>query len=395
MKLKNILILCTSLLGICLLSCEGEKDLIIIEGNLPIKTSTLYMVGNSTPSGWNIDNPTPLSATEEDPLVFIWEGQLYEGELKLCLTTGSWDAGFIRPEINGTEISAEPIVDEKFDMHAGDPDNKWVITVSGIYSLKFDLRNWTMSSTYIKGADEPVVEPLDAEAVYMIGDATPTGWGIDSPTILEKKSKYIYEYSGPLTVGELKCCLSTGNFNVPFIRPETDGTAISKSGVAKNSFVYTSAPDNKWKVVDAGEYTLTFDLEKWTIAASYKGDINEGEKTPIEAETVFMIGDATPGGWSMDDASVFIIDKSDKYIFTWEGELVKGTLKACLERDGSFSCPFIRPASADVEINHTGVAQPGFVFTRNPDDKWKVTESGKYRITFNLKNWTIEAKSID
>ena len=57
--------------------------------------------------------------------------------------------------------------------------------------------------------------------------------------------------------------------------------------------------------------------------------------------------------------------------------------------------PFIRPASADVEINHTGVAQPGFVFTRNPDDKWKVTESGKYRITFNLKNWTIEAKSID
>ena len=34
-----------------LVSCDGEKDLKIIEGNLPIKTSTLYMVGDATPNG--------------------------------------------------------------------------------------------------------------------------------------------------------------------------------------------------------------------------------------------------------------------------------------------------------------------------------------------------------
>ncbi|EJW99747.1 hypothetical protein EVA_12145, partial [gut metagenome] len=33
--------------------CEGEKTLVIIEGNLPIKTSTLYMVGDATPNGWS------------------------------------------------------------------------------------------------------------------------------------------------------------------------------------------------------------------------------------------------------------------------------------------------------------------------------------------------------
>ncbi len=394
MKIKNTLILFAAILGCVLSSCEDEKDLIIIEGKLPIKTKTLYMVGNSTPNGWNIDYPTPLTPTEEDPLVFTWEGLLYQGEMKLCLTTGSWDAGFIRPEINGTEISKEPIVDATFDMHAGDPDSKWVIKDGGIYSLKFDLRNWTMSTTYVKGADAPVVEPIETEAVYMIGDATPTGWGIDNPTMLEKKSKYVFEYSGPLYKGELKCCLSTGDFNVPFIRPEAEGTTISRSGVAKSSFVYTSAPDNKWQVVDAGEYTLTFDLENWTIAAEYKGEMPDVEKEPIETESLFMIGDATPGGWSMDDASVFVVDRSDKYVFTWEGELVTGSLKACLERDGSFSCPFIRPASADVEINRNGVAETGFVFTRNPDDQWKVTEAGRYRITFNLKDWTIAVKCL-
>ena len=90
MKLRNILsVLAAGMLT--LTACEDEKDLVIYEGDLPIKTSTLYMVGDATPNGWSIDSPTPLTATEEDPLVFTWEGSLNAGEMKLCLTKGSWD----------------------------------------------------------------------------------------------------------------------------------------------------------------------------------------------------------------------------------------------------------------------------------------------------------------
>lgn len=53
MKLNNII---SFLSGLLLLtgsaSCDSEKELIIIDGNLPIKTSTLYMVGDATPNGW-------------------------------------------------------------------------------------------------------------------------------------------------------------------------------------------------------------------------------------------------------------------------------------------------------------------------------------------------------
>lgn len=107
-----------------LAGCEGEKDLIIIEGNLPIKTSTLYMVGDATPNGWSIDSPTPLTATEADPLVFEWEGQLNTGEMKLCLTTGSWDSPFIRPLNAGDIIGKSGVEETQFKMHAGDPDDK-------------------------------------------------------------------------------------------------------------------------------------------------------------------------------------------------------------------------------------------------------------------------------
>lgn len=97
MKLRHIFsAIIGLLLTACLTGCDGEKDINIIEGDLPIKTSTLYMVGDATPNGWSIDNPTPFTASEEDPLIFTWEGSLFAGEMKLCLVTGSWDAPFIR-----------------------------------------------------------------------------------------------------------------------------------------------------------------------------------------------------------------------------------------------------------------------------------------------------------
>ena len=379
---------CSLFMSIALTACDGEKELNIIEGDLPIKTTTLYMVGDATPNGWSIDSPTPLTATAEDPLVFTWEGSLYKGEMKLCLTSGSWDVGFIRPQVAGTEINKTAITAQKFDMHAGDPDNKWVVTYAGKYRLTFDLRHWTMSTAFLGENDKPVVNPIETEVLYIVGDATPKGWNIDSPTELTRQSQYIFTYEGELHAGEVKACMETGDWGVPFIRPTFGGCTISKDGVESEDFVLAANPDNKWKVTEEGKYRLTFDLEHWTIKAEYLGPIVV-VKDPIETETLFMIGDATPGGWSMDQATALTRDAANKYLFTWEGELTTGEMKACLKKDPTFSCPFLRPATADVEITADGVTSLDFVYTTGPDNKWVVKEAGTYHITFDLKNWTI------
>ncbi|MDD7604171.1 MAG: SusF/SusE family outer membrane protein, partial [Candidatus Limisoma sp.] len=314
MKLKNIFFgLTAAVATMCMSSCDEERDLKIIEGDLPIKTSVLYMVGDATPNGWSIDNPTPLEPSADDPLVFSWEGSLFTGEIKLCLTTGSFDAPFIRPENNGTSISKTNITDQKFIMHAGDPDNKWRVTDAGKYRLTFDLRNWTMSTEYLGENDAPVIDPIEAEAVYMLGDATPNGWDNNNPTELVKKSQYIFEYEGELKAGDMKACLEKGSWDVPFIRPSSADCKINKSGVESGDFVFTTGPDNKWHVEEAGVYRLTFDLEHWTITAQFIKEI-EVSTDAIETETLFMIGDATPGGWSMDDASKFTRSTTNKYI---------------------------------------------------------------------------------
>ncbi len=390
MKFNRLFFAITGIvLSVGFAGCEDEKEPVIIEGDLPIKTSTLYMVGDATPTGWNIDSPTALEPTAEDELVFQWEGQLNKGEMKLCLTPGSWDAAFIRPVVAGAEISKTNITSEKFAMHAGDPDDKWSVADAGKYRLCFDLRNWTMSTEYLAEPEIPAILPIETEFLFMVGDATPAGWSIDNPTPLTKQSQYIFVFEGTLNVGEMKLCIQTGIWDVPFIRPLEDGCKINKDGVENADFVNVANPDSKWKVEEAGQYRLTFDLENYKITSEYLGEAEAPTKEPIEAEAVYMVGDATPAGWSIDEPTQ--LTKESQYIFVYEGELVPGEIKLCIET-GSWDAPFIRPTSEACQISLAGVDSEDFIFVTNPDNKWKVTESGQYRLVFDLENWTVKVE---
>jgi hypothetical protein len=133
-----------------LISCEGEKDLVVIEGNLPIKTETFYMVGDATPTGWNLDAPTAFSPSEKDPLVFSYEGHLNTGEFKCPLKTGNWSGVFVMPVTNGCKVSKTGIEENSFSlMPTGQPDNKWKVEDAGTYKITFDLRNWVVSAVYL------------------------------------------------------------------------------------------------------------------------------------------------------------------------------------------------------------------------------------------------------
>lgn len=393
MKLKNILAAGAAVLALACTSCDEEKELVVIEGNLPIKASALYMVGDATPNGWSIDSPTPFTVNAADNLVFEWEGNLNSGEMKLCLTPGSWDAPFIRPVANGTEIGNAEIKDAPFQMHAGDPDEKWRVATSGKYHLTFNLRNWTMSSIYLGAQELPKQEPLATEVLYIVGEATPNGWNIDDPTALTKVSEYVFTYEGRLKPGDFKAVAEKGSWDAKFVRPTSNGVKIGKDGVENENMLFCKDPDNKWTVTDDGIYLLTFDLKEFKLKAEFKQAVVE-ERKPIETKTLFMVGDATPNGWSMDDATAYTVSETDPYIFTWEGTLNTGDFKCCIEKDGTWSSPFIRPVTDGVEISSKGVTSPDFMFTKNPDTKWKVTEAGKYRITFNLKDYTIEVKAL-
>ncbi|HIX27802.1 MAG TPA: SusF/SusE family outer membrane protein [Candidatus Barnesiella excrementigallinarum] len=146
---KFTAIVAIMLMGLFMASCDEEKDIIVIDGNIPIKTSTLYIVGDATPALWDVNNMYPLEMSEEDHLVFIYDGILSQGELKAYLTQGSWDqAPCVRPMTAGSPISKADNT-EQFQLYTGGEDLKWSVKDSGHYRLVFDLRNWTLSTTFL------------------------------------------------------------------------------------------------------------------------------------------------------------------------------------------------------------------------------------------------------
>lgn len=370
-----------SLLMTLFTGCDGEKDLKIIDGNLPIKTSTLFMVGDATPNGWSMDNPTPFTQNADDPMLFTWEGTLNMGEMKLCLQSGSWDNPFIRPANNLEAISKSNISGQTFAMWAGDPDNKWKVTDAGKYRLTFDMRNWTMSTEYLGEKEKPAAEPIFLEHLYAIGSATPGGWEWNQAAELRKESDYIFIYEGELNAGEIKFS-GEKSWDGSFIHSPSDGVKINKDGVEDEKFeYYAGGNDNKWKVEVQGKYRLTLDLKHWTIKSEFLGE--------LQKEThIYMIGDATKGGWAWVNAQEFTQDASNKDVFTWEGKLTEGTFKMSEEKD--FKAPFYRPSSANVTVDASGVSASDMVFTASPDDQWKVTEAGTYQITIDINNKTIK-----
>lgn len=255
-------------MGIALTACESEKDLIIIEETLPIKSSVMYFLGDAAPCGWNNGAPTEFTQSADDPYVFIYEGPMNKGEMKAMLAKGSWDVPFIRPAVAGLEVGKSGIGETPFVMWAGDPDDKWKFVDAGMYKMSFNLKTWTYTIEYL---GELPKDPIKLEVLYMVGEAAPNGWDLDKATELTKESEYIFTYTGALKTGEVKFC-EVKDWGAKFVRPENANEPITKTGVANNKLVYTTGPDDKWKVQDAGQYKLTFDFEKHTINAEYLGE---------------------------------------------------------------------------------------------------------------------------
>ncbi|MGN1210695.1 MAG: SusF/SusE family outer membrane protein [Candidatus Cryptobacteroides sp.] len=373
--------------GLC--SCESEKKLIIIDEDLPLVSETLYMLGNAAPCGWSITDPTPFTATEEDPLVFTWSGTLGMGELKLCLTPSQdWNIPFIRPLEAGQTIGKTNYTDEPFTMHT-DPDDKWNVIEAGDYRLTFDLRHWTFSTEYLKGPERPAVEPVHADAVYVIGAATPAFWNIDEAVETTRKSEYIFEYEGYLSEGEFRAC--TERAWGTHIRPVDNHAEINENGVADEDFIYVATPDINWLVTKAGKYCITFDLEHWKIKVKYgEGGDEPDPVTPIETSSLFMLGSATKGVWDGNAMTPMQRDASDPYLFTFEGTLSEGELKLYTESGNYDGKPAIRPVTPDTEIGETAIVDAPFIYAASPDNKWKV-KAGKYRLSFNLRTYTMSS----
>ncbi len=223
--------------------------------------SSLYMIGNAAPNGWNIESPDPMDKDPDNPWVFIFEGDMVQGEFKISTFTGDWcdENEWIRP----LEMHP-PITERDYIVTRGCPpdeeDYKWFISNTGVYSVAIDLENETIDIELLEEA-EGIYQNL-----YLVGDATPGGWSLDDKTEIERSEDNInlFSWTGDLVAGSFKISTDGADFGSgDWIHPLTHGQDLSETDYEVFTYSEDDHDDNQW-VIEEGEegtYSITVDVE--------------------------------------------------------------------------------------------------------------------------------------
>ena len=120
------------------------------------KHAELWMIGDATPNEWQIDKGVLLTQDAENPMVYTATAELKEGEFK-----------FIVNKYMGFDQTAyvKDAADDSKVVYGGD-DNKWNITEAGIYDVKLNLANMTITvakkgATGISSVNADVTSPAE------------------------------------------------------------------------------------------------------------------------------------------------------------------------------------------------------------------------------------------
>ncbi|MHB1922143.1 MAG: SusF/SusE family outer membrane protein [Chitinophagaceae bacterium] len=333
---------------------------------LPVST-TLYLIGDATLNGWNTSLGTSMVADPSDPTTFIFQGNLTAGQFEFITTLGNSLPSYVMGADSSHLI---------FRTVSSQPDNRFTIDSAGVYSITLNLLSLNISVTKL---NQPPYSKL-----WILGDATPNGWNINNPNqmVQDLNNPFIFKYDEVLNAGDFKIPTALGNFTTTYYRPLTNEPPITNTGVQLSApgSGPADANDYKWKIYTPGPYKITLNLLNNTIAI-----------IPFVPYTqLWMVGDATPNGWNINQPSPMTADPNDPYIFSYSGPLTAGEFKIPT-KTGDWGCDYFRPY-----INHPAISDTTAQFVAHDsgpadinDYKWQITTPGNYVVTLNQLYETI------
>lgn len=217
-------------------------------------------------------------------------------------------------------------------------------------------------------------EPV-SPTLYIIGDATPTGWSADDAIALQILGNDSTSFRGSVA-------LTPGNYK--FITTQGQFLPSYNKGADDNSLVYRTEddqPDDQFVVTEAGLHIFEINLSELTISV-------ERIETPAVTD-LWVVGGAVPKGWDLDNADKMFQDAEDPFVFTYTAVLNAGEFKIATEKD--WGAAFYRPTEASAPITSTEVQ----LSAGEPDHKWLITDPGAYNITLDLNEMNISFELIE
>ncbi len=307
-------------------------------------SKTLYLYGSASPKGTDLNNALELKP-QSDPTVFVYLGSLGVGSFKLITTLGQ-----LLPSYNkGTDNNH--IVLRTAD---SDPDDQFNITEAAVYKIIVSLLD--KSITFGK-VDLPAYS-----TIYIVGDASPNGWDISNatPLVQNTTNPFIFTYQGVMKAGE---------FKFPVNRNADWGQDMFEKVDDTHMYLHVggTAGDDKWTIAKKGYYTITLNLLDNSISMS--------------REKLYMVGDATPIGWTITSAIEMTEDATDGCIFTYSGPMLAGAFKFPVNRNSDWGQDMYMRTDDTHMYRHIG--------GQADDNKWTITTAGNYVITANIETLSL------
>lgn len=347
----------------------SETKLIKITSYKPV-SKTLYLIGDATPNGWNIDNAIGMNSVSGAAGGFVWQGKLNAGELKFITILGQFAPSYGKG-IDDTKLYFRETLNDPNDV-------KFKISTTGIYKISLNIVNQVIK-----------IEALDApeySSLWFVGGFS--SWKF-VPMNMDANDPFIFHYNAELKSSnpndEFKIATAPSfDSNVHFLRPEINGqgpgtnlTVVKWSEDEKAG----STNDYKWKLA-SGTYKIKLDTRDMKI------DI-----VPfIPYAMIYMVGDATPGGWSIDKATPLVATAGNSNKFSWTGTLNAGEMKFSCDKQSDWNGAWFLASQGSLEPTGNSESMIFSASGSNPDNKWKIITSGSYTIQLDQLQETITIK---
>lgn len=224
----------------------------------------IWIIGNATPAGWNV--PSTIELKKKNQVEFVYEGPLYEGELKFMLQNDKgFDCDYLMAETNGASIFSTKMIRKNYPETNDANDTKWKVNLSETGNYRITLDTYMMEITFEK---IEIPDNLPIKAVWMTGDATATKWKTPFEIAFnsdEKEGTFVWE--GHLNTGEIKFPLSnTNGFECDYLMPEENGTLVTEAHkMVRKNYPDSGKNDYKWIVDKAGKYKISLNVIDWTV----------------------------------------------------------------------------------------------------------------------------------
>ena len=219
-----------------------------------------------------------------------------------------------------------------------------------------------------------------ADRLLIVGEAVWGGWSIDNSIVMLNSTENPDVFKATVNLnanGTFKFLTTTDFGNLEYRAGDNDVTLAE--GVA-SPLVSTeeNSNDKQFKVSETANYDIVCDLTAKTIVVKKAGY----QTSPLNHTALWMIGSATPGGWSIGDGTMLVPTVDNPTVFKATVNLVEGEMKIAVNNQTGFGQKFyVRDTNNETKMVFGG-----------EDKKWNIAKAGQYDVEADVKNLTISIK---